>query len=98
MTPARLLLITNGPLCRNPRVVKEADTLSRAGHDVTVLAVRNHAPSEIFDSELLRSAPYRRVTVDTLPSDRRFSASSFLHRLTHALARRATQTLGWQTP
>lgn len=96
--PAKILLITNGPLCRNPRVVKEADTLGRAGHDVTVLAVRNHAPSEIVDAALLRDAPYRRVTVDTLPAGPGFSASAFLHRLTHALARRATQTLGWQTP
>ena len=96
--PAKILVITNGPLCRNPRVVKEADTLGRAGHNVTVLAVRNHAPSEIFDAELLRDAPYRRVTVDTIPSGAGFSASALFHRLTQSLARRATQTLGWQTP
>jgi glycosyltransferase involved in cell wall biosynthesis len=95
---SRLLIITNGPLARNPRVVKEADTLGRAGHDVTVLAVRNHAPSEIIDAELLRQAPYRRVTVDTLPTTGRFSPAAFRQRLTHALARRATQTFGWQSP
>ncbi|MFA6286226.1 MAG: glycosyltransferase [Opitutaceae bacterium] len=67
MPAARILIISNGPLCRNPRVVKEASALGRAGHDVTVLTVRNHAPSEKHDVELLRDAPYRRETVDMLP-------------------------------
>ncbi|MBI5771153.1 MAG: glycosyltransferase [Verrucomicrobia bacterium] len=95
---SRLLIITNGPLCRNPRVVKEADTLGRAGHDVTVLAVRNHAPSEVFDTELLRNAPYRRVTVDTLPPAGGFSPTAFRRRLGQWLARRATRVFGWQSP
>jgi len=67
MPAARILIISNGALCRNPRVVKEASTLGQAGHDVTVLTVRNHAPSEKHDLELLRNAPYRRETVDMLP-------------------------------
>ncbi len=67
MPAARILIISNGPLCRNPRVVKEASALGSAGHDVTVLTVRNHAPSEKHDLELLRGAPYRRETVDMLP-------------------------------
>lgn len=94
----RILIITNGALCRNPRVVKEADTLGRAGHDVTVLAVRNHAPSEAVDLQLLRDAPYRRVTVDTLAAGGRFSPQAFRRRLGHWLARRATGTFGLQTP
>ena len=98
MSRRRILLITNGPLCRNPRVVKEADTLGRAGHDVTVLAVRNHAPSEIFDVVLLRDAPFRRVAVDLLPTSGRFSAAAFFHRAIHALARCATRSFGWQSP
>ena len=64
---ARVLIISNGALCRNPRVVKEASALGHAGHDVTVLTVRNHSSSEKHDVELLRNAPYRRETVDMLP-------------------------------
>jgi glycosyltransferase involved in cell wall biosynthesis len=67
MSPARILILTNGPLARNPRVVKEASALGAAGHDVTVLTVRNHVPSEILDDALLAGAPFRRVTVDLLP-------------------------------
>ncbi len=67
MTPRRILIVTNGPLCRNPRPLKEAETLGRAGYDVTVLTVRNHAPSETTDLAILRSAPFQRVCVDLLP-------------------------------
>lgn len=67
MASARILIISNGPLCRNPRVVKEATALGEAGYDVTVLTVRNHRSSEKRDVELLQNAPYRRRTVDMLP-------------------------------
>lgn len=93
-----ILIVTNGPLCRNPRVVKEADTLGRSGHDVTVLAVRNHAPSEVFDAKLLETAPYRRVTVDMLPPAGGLSLTAFRRRFGQWFARRATQTFGWQSP
>ena len=63
----RILIVTNGPLCRNPRPLKEADTLGRAGYPVTVLTVRNHAPSEATDLEILQTAPFRREIVDMLP-------------------------------
>ncbi len=81
MPAARILIISNGPLCRNPRVVKEASTLGRAGHDVTVLTVRNHAASEKHDLELLRGAPYRRETVDMLPGFGTSRRTVFCRRL-----------------
>ena len=95
MQSARILIVTSGPLCRNPRTLKEADTLGRAGHDVTVLTVRNHAPSEAADLALLRDAPYRRETIDLLPAG---GVSNFLRRLEHRLAREAAARLGWPTP
>ena len=66
----RILIITNGPLCRNPRPLKEAETLGQAGYDVTVLMVRNHAPSEPYDLALMRTAPFRREAVDLIPGYR----------------------------
>ncbi len=67
MSRQKILIISNGPLCRNPRVYKEAVTLGHAGYDVTVLTVRNHAPSEAHDAVLLKDALFRRITVDMLP-------------------------------
>jgi glycosyltransferase involved in cell wall biosynthesis len=89
----RILIITNGPLCRNPRPLKEAETLGRAGHDVTVLTVRNHEPSEATDVEILRTAPFRRETVDMLPG--RGGPAVWGRRLRLRLARTLATRLGW---
>jgi glycosyltransferase involved in cell wall biosynthesis len=91
MSAARILIISNGPLCRNPRVVKEADTLGKAGYDVTVLTVRNHLPSEKHDIELLKNAPYRRETVDMLPGYETPGWMVFLRRLHLWSARKAVR-------
>ena len=40
---ARICIVTPGALGSNPRVVKEADALVRAGHDVHVIATRSLA-------------------------------------------------------
>src|SRR5580692_10063341 len=38
LPPCRVCLITPGHLSTNPRIVKEADALSEAGYEVTVIA------------------------------------------------------------
>lgn len=97
MAPARILIITSGPLCRNPRVFKEASTLGRAGHAVTVLTVRNHVPSEILDLKLLRDAPFQRQTVDTVAGFSPGRFRPFYHRLVQWLARKSTAHLHRQS-
>ena len=88
-SPARILIISNGPLCRNPRVLKEATTLGSAGYDVTVLTIRNHAPSESIDVELLKRAPFKRETVDILPGFAASRAKILWRRARTWAARRA---------
>jgi glycosyltransferase involved in cell wall biosynthesis len=98
LSAARILIVTNGHLCRNPRPLKEATALGQAGHDVTVLSVRNHAPSEIVDAEILRTAPFRRVVVDAAAG---FHGDSALvvwsRRVRQWLARQATARFGLAT-
>jgi glycosyltransferase involved in cell wall biosynthesis len=65
----RILIVTAGPLCRNPRVLKEATTLGRSGLDVTVLTVANHERFEAYDRELMRGAPFRKLAVDRVSRD-----------------------------
>lgn len=89
----RILVVTNGHLCRNPRPLKEAETLGRAGYDVTVLAVRNHASSESTDAAILCSAPFRRITVDLLPGYEASAAAVWCGRARQWLARRAATHL-----
>lgn len=97
MPAARILIVTNGPLCRNPRVVKEAGTLGRAGYDVTALTVRNHPPSEPADRALLEGAPFRRVTLDLYDTGETSRALVWLRRLRTKLARSAVHRFGWQS-
>ncbi len=99
MNASRILIITNGHLSRNPRPLKEADTLGRAGFDVTVLGVRHHAAAEATDVALLRTAPFRRLSVDFLPAAPSAPpgerAAIFTRRLRLRLARLAATRLGW---
>lgn len=90
----RVLIVSNGALCRNPRVGKEAAALAAAGHDVTVLTVRNHAPSEPVDRALLATAPFRRVCVDLLPGFATPAAIVLLRRLRLKLARDLARRTG----
>ena len=89
MSVSRILIITNGHLCRNPRPLKEALTLGRAGYNVTVLTVRNHAPSEVSDRALLEDAPFRQAVVDLLPGFAAGRGKIFLRRLLLWTAREA---------
>ena len=95
--PAKILVVTNGPLARNPRAFKEATALGEAGYDVTALTVRNHPPSEPVDLALLADAPFRRVVLDTgLESASGFRV--FRRRLNHWISRKLVYHLGWQSP
>ena len=61
---ARILIISPGSPCRNPRPVKEAETLGRAGHDVTLLTVFESAALSEQERTLTTGAPYRHEVVD----------------------------------
>jgi len=64
---ARILIVTNGQLGRNPRPWKEAEALAGAGYDVTVLMVRNHAATEGEEAAALSGAGFRREAIDLIP-------------------------------
>ena len=56
----RICLITPGHLSTNPRLVKEADALAEAGHDVTVLAASYQAWGREMD-QAFAEHPWRRA-------------------------------------
>jgi glycosyltransferase involved in cell wall biosynthesis len=61
---ARICIVTPGYLVSSPRVVKEAEALSEAGHEVTVL--HTHGPLRQiaqWDEELYSHRPWKRVAV-----------------------------------
>ncbi len=93
---ARILIVTSGPLSRNPRALKEAGTLGAAGHDVTVLTVANQERYEAYDRTLLQTAPFRKIFVDHLGRTRRTRAFALRDRTLTWAARRALRW-GWQS-
>ncbi|MBW7895541.1 MAG: glycosyltransferase [Opitutaceae bacterium] len=95
--PSRILILSNGPLCRNPRVVKEAEALAGAGHEVRVLTVRNHASSEVNDRAMLAHAPYQRQVIDMLPGFETSAAVVAMRRLRLRLMRDAAIKFGWKS-
>lgn len=66
---ARICLVTPSHPASNPRLVKEADALHAAGHEVVVVAGRYFPPLDRFDDVLLSASPWRciRVRYDTGP-------------------------------
>jgi len=93
--PPRILIVTSGLLCRNPRVLKEATTLGENGYDVTVLAIANVGRYEAFDREIMQTAPFRRDTVDHISRDWRSRLNSLSSRAGTWIARNSLRW-GWE--
>ncbi len=93
--PAKILIVTSGQLGRNPRVLKEATTLGAQGYDVTVLGIANVPHFEVFDQEIMRTAPFRREMLNHLARDPQSRLSSLASRSQTYLARRALRW-GWE--
>ena len=93
---ARILIVAGGHLSRNPRPWKEAAALAGAGHDVTVLCVRDHAPSDALDRELLAGARFRLESIDLL-GGQNHRGGSLVRRARRWLARKSVERGGWQS-
>jgi len=85
-----IALLTGNPLCRNPRVLKEALALGSAGYDVLVLGAWWDDLVRGEDLELLSGVPFRFVPVIDA-TDRRAAASC--HRLLARLLTRLARDL-----
>jgi glycosyltransferase involved in cell wall biosynthesis len=63
-----ICIITTHHASYNPRVVKEADALSEAGYEVTVVAVRNNQQQYAFDRQLMATRLWKLLTVNYRPT------------------------------
>lgn len=61
---ARICVITPGAIGSNPRVVKEADALSAAGHDVHVISTRTLDIVDLRDADILARAAWTSERID----------------------------------
>lgn len=59
----KVVIVTNKHISYNPRVLKEADALSSAGHEVAVVSVCNREDHRELDEQLMSSRRWRLRTV-----------------------------------
>ena len=84
--PLRFCLVTSAHVSNNPRLVKEADALASAGHDVRVVAPWQHAHLAERDDALLARRRWRLTRVEVgrrspgLQGRLRWSAGALLER------------------
>jgi glycosyltransferase involved in cell wall biosynthesis len=83
---SRILIISSGSPCRNPRPLKEAGTLGRAGHEVTLLTVSESPALDKEDRILVAGQPFRHESVGSNPD----ATVRFFRRVRHRLAVQAT--------
>jgi hypothetical protein len=89
----KILILTASHLCRNPRVVKEANTLGAAGYDVTVMSVSVQERFERIDLELMRGQPFQRQVIDYAAKDISAQTMDFVQRSATWSARLLCRTL-----
>ena len=66
----RICSITPHQLLNNPRIVREADALAAAGHDVRVVAVRNVFEQQVLDASLAGGRAWRLQLIDVTRTPR----------------------------
>ena len=93
---ARITVVTGAHLCRNPRVVKEADALAGAGHAVTVLGPALASDLVVEDAALAAGAGWaHRYAVDVRPEA---GPRRHVHRAVRRAAVEARRRLGAERP
>jgi len=92
MSAERIVMISSGQPSLNPRLVKEADTLTAAGFEVTVLYAYWNDWGTRYDKELLFEKKWKAIRVGGDPKQKRFAW--FFSRLIFKLTRGRLQKTG----
>ena len=98
MKSRSILILGSGQLCRNPRVLKEASTLSEAGYAVTVMTVANSERFETHDRDIMRGVRFRKISLDQLGATWSGRLAKNTTRLRSYLARKIGLQLGFESP
>lgn len=77
----RICIVTPSHISYNPRVVKEADTLSAAGYKVRVVSLNREDRKWQLDLALAESRPWRLESIDARPSSSIGKTRRFVSRL-----------------
>lgn len=88
----KIVLITSGQPSTNPRLVKEADALSDAGYEVTVLYQYWDSWAELADQKLLSQKKWKPICLGGKPLENKLIY--FLTRSIHKISRKLYGYLG----
>ncbi|HEY9535079.1 MAG TPA: hypothetical protein VIQ77_11100 [Mucilaginibacter sp.] len=88
----KIVLISSGQPALNPRLVKEADSLSEKGYDVTVLYAYWNAWGTMLDKKLLTKKKWKAIRVAGSADDQ--SLTYFISRLVYKFANSVTRISG----
>ncbi|MFM8653670.1 MAG: glycosyl transferase family 1, partial [Verrucomicrobiota bacterium] len=88
----KVVLLTGNPLCHNPRVVKEAEALAAAGHEVEVLGSGISQEYRERDAKLTRGKKWKFTGLIAGQS----AYGKFMQRAKRFLANQAHRLLGWE--
>jgi glycosyltransferase involved in cell wall biosynthesis len=92
-----IVLLTGSSLCHNPRALKEATALSRAGHQVEVLGAWFDPALKARDLQLLAGLPFAFTPViDATRTGPRATTLHFARRAARKAAQLAHDALGWE--
>jgi glycosyltransferase involved in cell wall biosynthesis len=92
----RICILTQSHLCRNPRVVKEANALAKAGHDVTILTTFSDALLLQEDQKLIDTTRIRLKGVVNIIPGQASRHYRLKERLKRRLAGEFIARLGWE--
>jgi glycosyltransferase involved in cell wall biosynthesis len=96
---ARIAILSGNSLSHNPRVLKAAGALARAGHEVVVLGAWRDADLKAQDQRLLRNAPFRFIPVlDTTRSGWHGATSRLVCQARRKTAHLVHRTIGRESP
>jgi glycosyltransferase involved in cell wall biosynthesis len=88
----KVVLVSSGQPSLNPRLVKEADALTAAGYEVTVLYAYWNNWGTTFDNDLLPTKKWTSVRVGGHPTEARFTY--LLSRCIHKAAKAGMKLFG----
>lgn len=74
--PRRICIVSPGNLSSNPRLVKEADALHRAGYEVTAIACDYTDALKRFDDEIESGTPWKIIRLPRYKSERYLTAAA----------------------
>lgn len=96
---SKIVLLTANCLCNNPRAVKEATALARAGHDVRVLGAWFDPDLKARDERILKDAPFRyEAVLDGTLAGPGIAAAHTIRRARSKAANVLHGLTGWESP